>query len=221
MKEDIEMKLTDARKRANKKYYSKTYEKISFDSRKELRLRELLNLAALKLKTSIAQYAINAIQVQLAKDKITIDMLDKPIVQSESETNKPKQYMIYMVTSWNATPDEYVAIQNNQQFAMEDYVSVFQTLNLAKNYIKRKYTKKAYPENWYFTIYGRYIEADNKAEALDTYRKMAQDAVKEENDNFGNEDGWLDFLGILNQYRESDYVEVVKYDDVRNDMEES
>ena len=215
MKEDVEMKLTDARKRANKKYYSKTYEKISFDSRKELRLRELLNLAALKLKTSIAQYAINAIQIQLAKDEITIDMLDQPIKQQESKVNKFKQYMIYMVTSWNATPEEYEEIQNGTAFTFEEYVSTFQTLNLSKNYIKRKYDKKAHPEDWYFTIYGRYIEADSKADALDKYRKMAQDAIKEENENFGNEDGWLDFLGILNKYREPDYVEVVKYEDMK------
>ena len=217
MKDDKNMGRTEAQKKADRKSQKKIYDIISFPSRRENMLREQISYASNKRHISKTQYIINAIQTQLSVDEVTLDSLDKPIANTFKEPELSKQYMIYMVTSWNATPDEYIAIQNNQQFAMEDYVSVFQALNLAKNYIKRKYTKKAYPENWYFTIYGRYIEADNKTEALDTYRQMAQDAVKEENDNFGNEDGWLDFLGILNKYRMPDYLEVVKYEDVKED----
>lgn len=223
MKGSDGMGRTEAQKRADKKSHAKIYEKISFDARRELRLRELINLAASKRGLSFAQYVYDIIQSQLIRDGITIDMLptNSKYTPPATESKQPKRYMIYMVTTWDATPEEYEEVLVGNSFVFEEYVSVFQTLAMAKKYIANKYTKKPYPDQWYFTIYGREIEAENKLEAANKYRQMTKDAIAEENEGLYSEEGTEDFTELLNKYRKPDYVEIVKYDDVRDDKEGS
>ena len=209
MKDGENIPTSRSKQLSNRKWDKENYDQILVRFPKGT--RELIKLTN---TSSINGYIKDAVYDKLNNDGIKYSMLGEQVAQKQEVSQQPKQYMIYMVTSWNATPEEYKAIQCGAELAFEEYVSTFQTLIMAKNYIKRKYTKKAHPEEWYYTIYGRYIEADNKLDALDKYRKMAQDAVKEENDGVGNEDGWYDFLTILNRYRKPDYVEVVKYENI-------
>ena len=191
------MGVTEARKRANAKYQKKAYDTISFISRRENKLRELLDIASKKVGASKTQYIIDAIQSQLARDGITIDMLpdaSQPVTPVV-EVKQPKQYLVYMITSWMVNEEDF-----------QEYVSTFGTIGSAKTYIKNKYSKKPYPNEWFFTIYGRMIEADTKLEATNKYRQMTMEAVKEEQNNWMNPDGYYDFLHILEE----------KYDDVKD-----
>lgn len=69
------MPQTEAQKRANMKYAKKAYIKVSFDSRREDRLNDLVKLAADKHGISKAEYISGAIQARLELDGITIDQL--------------------------------------------------------------------------------------------------------------------------------------------------
>lgn len=77
------MPISDAKKRADAKYHKRTYEQIKISSRKELRISELIDLAADKNKCSRAQYITDAIRSKLAADGITVDML--PPLEDESD----------------------------------------------------------------------------------------------------------------------------------------
>lgn len=66
---------TEAQKKADAKSNKKIYEPIKFSSRRENRLREQIALAANRNGISSAQYIINAIQVQLDLDGISIEDL--------------------------------------------------------------------------------------------------------------------------------------------------
>ena len=199
---------SEAKLRANAKYNKKIYESIGVRSRKENRIGDLLDLASKKTNKTKSVYVIDAIQSQLARDGITIDMLpdaSQPVTPVV-EVKQPKQYLVYMITSWMVNEEDF-----------QEYVSTFGTLGSAKTYIKNKYSKKPYPNEWFFTIYGRMIEADTKLEATNKYRQMTMEAVKEEQNNWMNPDGYYDFLHILEEkYGEPESVEIVKYDDVKD-----
>lgn len=221
--EVIGVGITKRQYETNKKYNDKTYEQLGFRSRKAERLDELIALGAEKTGQTKSMYMKSAIQSQLTRDGITIDMLpvNSKYIPPAPEPKQPKRYMIYMVTTWDATPEEYEEVLAGNGFVFEEYVSVFQTLAMAKKYIANKYAKKPYPEQWYFTIYGREIEAENKLEAANKYRQMTKDAIAEENRGLDSEEGTEEFTVLLNKYRKPDYVEIVKYDGVRDDKEEN
>ena len=221
MKGRNDMALTESRRKANDKYNQKAYESIAFRSRKEKRLGELLAFASEKEGVSKTVYVEKAIWEKLTRDGITIDMLptNSKYTPPVPESKQPKRYMIYMVTTWDATPEEYEEVLAGNGFVFEEYVSVFQTLAMAKKYIANKYTKKPYPDQWYFTIYGREIEAENKLEAANKYRQMIKEVIAEQNEGLDTEEGAEWFTELLNKYRKPDYVEIVKYDDVRDDKE--
>ena len=69
------MKISESRYKANKKYDAKTYDQIKINARKDSRLNDLIDLAAAKTRKSKAQYIVDAIQAQLAKDGVKIDDL--------------------------------------------------------------------------------------------------------------------------------------------------
>lgn len=203
---------SEARLRATAKYNSKTYEKVSFDSRKEYRLTELVNYAAKKKGVSKAQYIENAIQSQLAHDGITIDMLPTDIEYTpQLEAPAPKRYLVYMVTEkfLDESDEEFDFI-----FNPEEYVSIFQTLKAAKDYIANKFKRKAHPEQWAYTIYGRSFETKNKRDAYDAYRQMAYDANSIVDGPLEDGDMIPDFIQLMEEKQKPEYVEVVKYEDV-------
>jgi len=228
-------KASKAKLRANAKYNAKTYEKVSFDSRKEYRLTELVNYAAALKKISKAQYIESAIQSQLAHDGITIDMLpvDSKYIPP-AETKQAKQYMIYLVTEWMEDDSEWfeldvddsddIAVEDfDFDYRHEDYVSIFQTLKAAKDYIRNKFKRKAHPEKWGYTIYGRVFEANTKRDAYDMYREMAQEALEKVEKSLIDaeaDDGGaiLDFVRLLKDEQEPDYVEDVKYEEDGNEQ---
>ena len=203
------------------KYQKEHYNTLSLRFKKEDDVLLLLDYASKTLGITKGDYVRDALMTQFRHDGITIDMLpaDSKYTPPVPESKQPKRYMIYMVTTWDATPEEYEEVLAGNGFVFEEYVSVFQTLAMAKKYIANKYTKKPYPEQWYFTIYGREIEAENKLEAANKYRQMTKDAIAEENEGLYSEEGTEDFTELLNKYRKPDYMEIVKYDDVRNDKE--
>lgn len=214
-KEPFERHISEAKKRTNRKSKKKIYELISFSSRREYRLSELITYAANKVKISKAQYIFNALQERFAKDNVTLDVLSQPLPSSNS-IKQPKQYMIYLITTWIATPQEYAKAARGEFFIIEDYVSTFQTLSNAKTYIFKKYPKKAHPEDWYFTIYGRNIEAYNKLEAYEKHKQLIKSAMEEQDKSMEDDSdglGWFYWLSILNGMHKPDYVEIIQYKD--------
>lgn len=69
------MGASESRLKANKKYMNKAYIEIKFRARRETRLNDLIEFAAQQTNKSKAQYMLDAIQAQLNKDGIIIDML--------------------------------------------------------------------------------------------------------------------------------------------------
>lgn len=69
------MGTSESRLKANKKYMNKAYSEIKFRARREIRLNDLIELAAQQTKKSKAQYMLDAILAQLDNDGISIDML--------------------------------------------------------------------------------------------------------------------------------------------------
>lgn len=163
------MKMSKNKYESNQRYIKHNYDIFSFKSRKEERLNELISLGSSKVHKSRNVYMKDAIQSQLARDGITIDMLpDEPLVIPE-EPKPPKQCMVYLVTSLYLGEDK---------MPQEEYVTVVQTVAMAKKYIDNKFTAKARPEDWLFTIYGKNIEAQTKANARTTLSTMAKEAQK-------------------------------------------
>jgi hypothetical protein len=103
---------------------------------------------------------------------------------------------------------------------MEEYVSVFQTLKAARDYIANKFKRKAHPEQWGYTIYGRSFETKNKRDAYDAYRQMAYDANSIANGPLEDEGSVLDFVQVMEEKQKPEYVKVVKYKDVNKDRED-
>lgn len=69
------MKISKEAYERNTAYIKSNYEQIKIQSRNEYRLREQIALAANGKGISSAQYIINAIQVQLDLDGISIEDL--------------------------------------------------------------------------------------------------------------------------------------------------
>ena len=214
------MPRSEAQKRADDNYRKKHLDYLTVRTKKEDRIRELINYASRIKHMSSNVYIIKSIQSQLKSDGITIDILSEPIKQQE-EPKQPKQYMIYLITSWTASPEEYKQKALGKLPSLEDYVTTMQTLANAKTYISKKYPKKAHPEDWYFTIYGRYFEASNKLEANEKHKQLIEAAMMEQDKSMKNDDpdewGWVLWLDALNEMHKPDYVEVVKYEDMKKE----
>lgn len=195
-------KISEAKLRADKKYHAKAYEKISFDSRRELRIRELLNFAASKKGLSLAQYLLGIIQSQLTHDGITIDMLpiNSKYVPPAPEPKQPKRYMIYMITErfFLDDPD-----------SPEKYIAIFPTLKAAEKYANNKLDRKAYPADWTYTISGRYIEGDNQRDAWDKLKVIVKKELETDRLNGIGEDG-LSWLDRVDRDYPVEYVDTIK-----------
>ena len=208
-------KNSEARLKAIAKYQKKTYDLISISSKKSDRLRELVGLASEKTNLSKNEYMLNAIHTQLSHDGITIDMLPETEKYTPPlEVKQPKKILVYIITELLEYEDEF---EGEVATFVDDvsYVSSFGTVNAAKTYIVKKFSAKAHPEDWTYTIYGRYIEANTKLEATNKYRDMTKEAIAEAEriQNDEDADEYPDFLNILDrEYGKPDYVEVVKYE---------
>lgn len=214
------MGRTEAQKRAADNYRKRHLDYITIKTKKIDRIRDMINYASQQKHISSNAYAIEAIQFQLKNDGISIDMLpenEKYIPPTESK--QPKQYMIYLITSWTASPEEYNQRALGKLPLLEDYVTTMQTLANAKTYISKKYQNKAHPEDWYFTIYGRYFEAYNKLEANEKHKQLIESAMEEQSKSIDkdlddlDDFGWVYWLNILNEKHKPNYVEIVKYSD--------
>lgn len=214
------MTSTEAHKRASIKSRKKIYDSITFISRRDDKLREQINYASCMKNKSKNQYIIDAINTQLELDGISIDSLPDKQIQPQAEIKEPKQCMCYLITMFYAEPDKYKEAPNRFWFD-EEYVTVVGTLPAARKYILSKFPKKAYPERYHYVIYGRYIEAFSKLEAVNKYKSIAYKAIE----NYQKElDKALDvpdevgvriktFIGFMNDYSKPEYVEVVDYDE--------
>lgn len=213
---------SEAKKRADLKSRKKIYDQITLVDRKENRLRELLGIASSQTNLSKNEYMINAVYTQLSRDGITIDMLPTDgKYTAPAKINEAKQYEIYLVTEWMLEDDfTYQTYFDHPEWFFEYYVSVFQTVKAAKDYIRNKFKRKAHPEQWGYTIYGRSFEANTKRDAYDAYREMVKEAIAEADEMLAvadDGDEVKDFLQILNEKQEPDLVEPVTYDDVKGD----
>lgn len=213
--EMISMPRSEAQKKADKKYWKKIMTTISIVTKREERIGELVGLASEKTNISKNTYMISAIKSQLSHDGITIDMLPETEKYTPPlEVKQPKKILVYIVTELLEYEDEF---EGEPATFVDDvsYVSSFGTVNAAKTYITKKFDVKAHPEEWTYTIYGRYIEANTKLEATNKYRDMTKEAIAEAEriQNDEDADEYPDFLNILDRkYGEPDYVEVVKYE---------
>lgn len=194
--EMTDMGMTEARRKANDKYNQKAYESICFRSRKENRLGELLDLAVEKTGSSKAIYIESAIQSQLARDGITIDMLpaDAKYTPPEPEPKQPKRYMIYMIT------ERYI----NDRMTDNKYIACFPTLKAAEKYARNKLDKKIYPADWTYTIWGRYIEADKQVDAWNTLKDLIKKEVDKDKQT-GLDGNTPNYLDRINEVYPAEY----------------
>lgn len=219
-------KMSRKKYESNKKFNDKTYEQLGFRSRKEERLDELIAIGADKKNVSKSSYMIDAIKTQLSHDGITIDMLPQDTRYTpQLEAKTPKRYLVYMVTEKfldesdpNSPEDEF---EFDFIFNPEEYVSVFQTLKAARDYIANKFKRKAHPEQWAYTIYGRSFETKNKRDAYDAYRQMAYDTNNIVNGPSEDGDMVFDFVQVMEEKQKPEYVEVVRYEDVEDHGEDN
>lgn len=218
----MDVGLSKKRYESNKRYNDKTYDRLGFVARKEERLDEMIALGAEKSNKTKSVYMKDAILAQLSRDGITIDMLPTDgKYTAPVEPNEAKQYEINLVTEWMLEDDfTYQTYFDHPEWFFEYYVSVFQTVKAAKDYIRNKFKRKAHPEQWGYTIYGRSFEANTKRDAYDAYREMVKEAIAEADEMLAvadDGDEVKDFLQILNEKQEPDLVEPVTYDDVKGD----
>lgn len=195
------MARSEAQKRADMKSRRKIYKQITLVDRKENRLMELVDMASVKTSKSKNLYMVDAIYSQLARDGITIDMLPKSTDVPQKVTKQPKQYMVYMLTNEYVFPEDIEIDEdgNTSYWRQEEYVAVFGTLESARKYALNQLARKPKPENWHYTIFGKYYSAMTKAEAV----KMYRDQIKEDFDSVFFEDA----MAII----KPDYEEIVEY----------
>lgn len=198
--------LTKKQYESNKRFNDKTYEQLGFRSRRDERLDELIALGAEKTQQTKSMYMKNAIQAQLARDGISIDMLpvDAKYTPPEPESQQPKRYMVYMITEQY----EY----NNDPALQNKYIACFPTLKAAEKYAKGKLDKKAYPADWVYTIYGRNVEGNNKTEAWNTLKALIWKEVENDKRTGLNEDT-PNYLDRINETYPVDYTDVIKADE--------
>ena len=194
---------SEAKKRADEKYRKQYLDYITIRTRKDDRTRELINMASEKLGVSSNVYVIDAINHRLSSDGVTIDML--PPTEKfvpKPEPKQPKQYIIYMITEqYNHIDDE------------ETYIATFPTLNMAEKYAKNKFEKKAHPNDWSYTIYGRSVEGDNKLDACNKLKAMIREELKyDEEHGIRNDGSELTYVDRLNERAPADYIDVILYD---------
>lgn len=227
--EDPKMKISKSRYEANRRYDKKTYDMLGFRIRKEERFGELVSLGAKKNNKSRTDYMIDAIRSRLARDEITIDMLPentKLVVPVEPKPREKKTCMVYLVTSFYSGKESYNS---------EKYVTVLESLEMARKYANNKLDKKAYPEDWVFTIYGKNFEVNNKAEARVKLRQMAKNAeekldeqIWEEVDRIEDEEvddddnewtGWVD-ANLVGGNRLTSFTDLLWTDDFKPEFVE-
>lgn len=200
--EVISVGITKRQYETNKKYNDKTYEQLGFRSRKAERLDELIALGAEKTGQTKSMYMKSAIQSQLTRDGITIDMLpvNSKYIPSTPEPKQPKRYMIYIITErfFLDDPD-----------SPEKYVAIFPTLKAAEKYVDNKLDRKAYPADWTYTISGRYIEGGNQRDAWDKLKVIVKKELKTDRLDGIREDG-LSWLDRVNRDYPAEYVDTIK-----------
>lgn len=176
------------------RYEKANYDQIALRFRKIDKIVPLLNIATKITGRTKNEYVKQALLTQFKTDGITIDQLPASPATPQPEPKQPKRYVIYMITeNW---------LQRNS--TVESFVTSFATLNMARKYVQDKFNKKAYPKDWLYAIRGRYIEADNKANALFKMRGIIKEALDkyDEAPRFG--DGkqstafYIDYISKLN-----------------------
>lgn len=203
MKDEVNgVGITKKQYETNKKYNDKTYEQLGFRSRREERLDELIALGAEKTEQTKSMYMKNAIQSQLARDGITIDMLpvDSKYTPPAPEPKQPRRYMIYIITERFSLDDDD---------APEKYIAMFPTLKAAEKYAKAKFERKPYPADWTYTILGRYIEGDNQRDAWDKLKVIVKKELEADRLNGIGDDG-LNWLDRVNRDYPVEYVDTIK-----------
>lgn len=79
------MPQTEAQRKAKNKYNKKTYDQINYRVPTVKRIKELIAYASNIKGTSEAQYVLMAIETQLEKDNIKIEML--PVQETDQKTD--------------------------------------------------------------------------------------------------------------------------------------
>lgn len=186
-------KNSEARINANNRYRYKAYDTLQVAVRKEKRINDLLDFATKKTGKSKAQYVVDAIDTQLERDGISIDML--PAVDITIPRGKPgrkrmlKEYMVYEAL-----------IVDKEISGWEDSIVVTLDLEEARSKLQIAVRKSSgdpndlpYIRGWKFTAY-------NKKEAIDKCKEMidSMEIIMDDNDEIES---------IINHVREPDYTE--------------
>lgn len=187
---------TEAQKRADKKSAKKIYTMLTVHTRKDSLLKELIDMASVKLGVSKNDYMVTAIQQKLQSDGITSDLLDQPCIPPAPEPKQPRRYMIYIITERFSLDDDD---------APEKYIAMFPTLKAAEKYAKAKFERKPYPADWTYTIYGRYMEGDNQRDAWDKLKVIVKNELEADRLNGIGDDG-LNWLDRINRDYPIDYT---------------
>ena len=206
MKGRDDVGITKKQYETNKKYNDKTYEQLGFRSRKDERLDELITLGAEKTGQTKSMYMKGAIQSQLTRDGITIDMLpaDSKYTPLAPEPKQPRRYMIYIITERWTIDDED---------APDKYIAIFPTLKAAEKYARNKLERKPYPADWTYTIYGRYMEGENQRDAWDKLKVMVKNELETDRLNGGKDDDGLYWLDRIERDYPADYTGKIECDD--------
>ena len=207
MKDEVNgVGITKKQYETNKKYNDKTYEQLGFRSRKDERLDELIALGAEKTGQTKSMYMKGAIQSQLTRDGITIDMLpvNSKYIPPAPEPKQPRRYMIYIIT-------ERFSLDDND--APEKYIAMFPTLKAAEKYAKAKFERKPYPADWTYTIYGRYMEGDNQRDAWDKLKVIVKNELEIDRENGGKDDDGLYWLDRIERDYPADCTGKIECDD--------
>lgn len=186
------------------KYEKANYDQIALRFRKIDKIIPLLNIATTITGRTKNEYVKQALLTQFKSDGITLDQLPSSSTLPQSEPKKPKRYMIYMIT-------ECYAIFDETDLSEEKYIATFPTLNAAEKYARNKFDKKAYPIDWRYTIWGRYIEGNNKLEACNTLKAIIRKELEEDRINgVGNDE--YNYLERINEEYPIDYCDKILYE---------
>ena len=188
------------------KYQKDHYNTLSLRFKKEDEVLRLLDYASKTLGITKGDYVREALMKQFKHDGLSIDMLptNSKYTPPAPEPKQPRRYMIYTITErWAIDDDD----------APDKYVAIFPTLKAAEKYARNKFERKAYPADWTYIIYGRYMEGDNQRDAWDKLKVLVKNELETDRENHGKDDNGLYWLDRIERDYPADYSNKIECED--------